>query len=210
MMFIRLFRYRSRNRPDLVARLNKRLRDVDLVHESDLIQAAGRSVEAAIQSIQAAQAAGDDGDGDNGDNDVATLRAAHDALQSVGPFPLQMGRSKLQEFLSGSDPFAFEHGLSGEGMPLVIELLGADYIQWATSGAKSDSMLRTKDPFVRVAEALYPLYVRERDSTRALLAKRDELLAKLLELQREHASEGEIFWPDCNSSLRFSAGHVEG
>ena len=34
--------------------------------------------------------------------------------------------------------------------------------------------------------------------------------SKLLELQREHASEGEIFWPDCNSSLRFSAGHVEG
>ena len=42
----------------------------------------------------------------------------------------------------------------------------------------------------------------------ALLSERDKLLAKLLALQREHTSE--TFYPDANSCLRLSAGHVEG
>jgi hypothetical protein len=47
-----------------------------------------------------------------------------------------------------------------------------------------------------------------RDHTKALISERDELLAKLLEHQRAHSNEP--FYPDCNGSLRISAGHCEG
>eukprot|EP00548_Thalassiothrix_antarctica_P006868 CAMPEP_0194143502 /NCGR_PEP_ID=MMETSP0152-20130528/12674_1 /TAXON_ID=1049557 /ORGANISM="Thalassiothrix antarctica, Strain L6-D1" /LENGTH=736 /DNA_ID=CAMNT_0038842953 /DNA_START=69 /DNA_END=2279 /DNA_ORIENTATION=- len=67
-----------------------------------------------------------------------------------------------------------------------------------------------QDPFVQCADVLWETYKNERDTSKALLSERDELLAKLLELQRKHASEGETFYPDCNGSLRISAGHVEG
>ena len=66
-----------------------------------------------------------------------------------------------------------------------------------------------EDPFVKTAQSLYAIYVRVRDANKALLSERDELLARLLELQRAQESS-EVFYPDCNGSLRFSAGHVEG
>ena len=60
-----------------------------------------------------------------------------------------------------------------------------------------------------VAAALYPAYVSERDATKALLSERDQLIAALLEVQQQHATE-EAFYPDANGCLRLSAGHVEG
>ena len=63
---------------------------------------------------------------------------------------------------------------------------------------------------VRVAAALYGAYREDRDASKALLATRDKLLAKLLELQQAHAADGEAFYPDANGCLRLSAGHVEG
>lgn len=65
-----------------------------------------------------------------------------------------------------------------------------------------------QDFFVRVAAAAYPQYVAGRDQQKALLSERDALLATLLELQRR--SSVEQFYPDANSTLRLSAGHVEG
>lgn len=62
---------------------------------------------------------------------------------------------------------------------------------------------------VRVSAALYPTYVSDRDATKALLSERDQLIAKLLEIQQAH-SAGEAFYPDANGCLRLSAGHVEG
>ena len=58
--------------------------------------------------------------------------------------------------------------------------------------------------------ALYGAYREDRDASKALLATRDKLLAKLLEVQQAHAAEGEAFYPDANGCLRLSAGHVEG
>ena len=66
------------------------------------------------------------------------------------------------------------------------------------------------EPCVRAAAAIYPAYCSDRDATKALLSERDQLIAKLLELQERHAAEGEVFYPDANGCLRLSAGHVEG
>eukprot|EP00928_Gymnodinium_smaydae_P064302 TRINITY_DN4767_c0_g5_i1.p1 TRINITY_DN4767_c0_g5~~TRINITY_DN4767_c0_g5_i1.p1 ORF type:complete len:717 (+),score=99.52 TRINITY_DN4767_c0_g5_i1:53-2152(+) len=66
------------------------------------------------------------------------------------------------------------------------------------------------DPFVRVAECLYSDYISIRDTEKGLLSQRDQLLAQLLELQKAHSSKDEVFYPDANSTLRLSAGHVEG
>jgi len=66
------------------------------------------------------------------------------------------------------------------------------------------------DVTLHVAAALYPAYTGARDTTRALLAERDQHLAALLELQRAHAPVEEVFYPDANGCLRLSAGHVEG
>lgn len=64
------------------------------------------------------------------------------------------------------------------------------------------------DAFVRSAAILWNEYEKERDSSKALLSERDALFAELLELQRQKT--GETIYPDCNGSLRISAGHVEG
>ena len=64
------------------------------------------------------------------------------------------------------------------------------------------------DSFVRVAKMLYPRFSQLRDLTKSLLSERDLLQSSLLELQRLHSSE--TFYPDANSTLRISAGHVEG
>ena len=64
---------------------------------------------------------------------------------------------------------------------------------------------------MQAAKATYAAYVTERDQSKALLSERDQLLAKLLELQKAAApAGGEAFYPDANSCLRLSAGHVEG
>ena len=64
------------------------------------------------------------------------------------------------------------------------------------------------DPLLAAAaHGTQPL--RGADETKALLSERDQLLARLLELQQEHAT-GESFYPDANGCLRLGAGHVEG
>jgi len=65
-----------------------------------------------------------------------------------------------------------------------------------------------QDPFVQCAALLWDVYKQERDTSKALLSERDALFAELLELQRKHSNE--VLYPDCNGSLRISAGHVEG
>lgn len=66
-----------------------------------------------------------------------------------------------------------------------------------------------KDPFVQCAAALWKIYERERDADKAALSERDVLLARLLDAQRT-VGGSEVFYPDCNGSLRLSAGYVEG
>jgi hypothetical protein len=77
----------------------------------------------------------------------------------------------------------------------------------ASNDDETASVLRD-DPFVKCAAALWDTYKRDRDASKALFSERDALFAQLLELQRKVS--GEVIYPDCNGSLRISAGHVEG
>ncbi|CAE7199867.1 dpp11 [Symbiodinium necroappetens] len=80
---------------------------------------------------------------------------------------------------------------------------------FAEDGAAKDRKALLEDPFVKCAGSLWEAYASNRDRSKALLSERDALFAKLLELQRKH-SDGEVMYPDCNGSLRISAGFVEG
>ena len=53
---------------------------------------------------------------------------------------------------------------------------------------------------VRVAAALHGAYREDRDASKALLATRDKLLAKLLEVQQAHAADGRVL-PRCERLL---------
>lgn len=86
--------------------------------------------------------------------------------------------------------------------------MDGDSIQRLINDDKECNILAKEDPFVQCAAVLWESYKTERDHSKALLSERDALFADLLVLQRQHSDE--VFYPDCNGSLRFSAGHVEG
>ena len=58
--------------------------------------------------------------------------------------------------------------------------------------------------------------VSEREAAKAEFSERDRLLGRLLTIQEEQQQKqgeeasSEPFYPDANSCLRLSAGHVEG
>lgn len=81
----------------------------------------------------------------------------------------------------------------------------ADDVAALLDGSKKPD---AKDPFIHLAEAVYPQYKENRDKTKELLSERDKLLAKMTEIQKLNSNE--TFYPDANSTLRLSAGHVEG
>lgn len=87
-----------------------------------------------------------------------------------------------------------------------IAALGSEELEAALTGGGDDEL--TQEPAYAAASQAYTSYVAHRDRTRALLSERDQLLAKLLELQAKHSDE--TFYPDANGCLRLSAGHVEG
>lgn len=67
------------------------------------------------------------------------------------------------------------------------------------SASELEGVLRGEAPppddvGVATAATLYPAYVSDRDSTKALLSERDQLLAKLLECQKAMGTEA--FYPD--------------
>ena len=71
-----------------------------------------------------------------------------------------------------------------------------------------DAAVIRNDPFCIAASEICSAYTTDRDETKALCSERDSLFTKLLVYQR--ANSEETFYPDCNGSLRISAGHVEG
>lgn len=154
--------YRERNLPFLFKRLGKRLGDVHVPHEADLVgDAVGKLAGAAgLDGLhgKVSEVLGDD---------VAGVVAA----------------SKLKE-------------MDGDRLRKAVE----------EGGEECDAL--KSDPFVRCAAILWEAYEGERDRTKALLSERDALFAELLHLHREHSNE--VIYPDCNGSLRISAGHVEG
>ena len=95
--------------------------------------------------------------------------------------------------------------LDGEGLQALVLQTSKDN----DVVTDNDETTILKDPFVQCASVLYESYKTERDVSKALISERDALFATLLEYQRK-LSEEEVFYPDCNGSLRISAGFVEG
>ena len=171
--------YRKRNLPFLAKRLTKRLRDIHLPHEAELVVDCANLLEKlktsttddqelskCLESIQETIL---------GDSETAKNAVVGDAASS-------------QLLSMTSDP----------GIDLLSDIFVVE------TSASEDWL---EDPFVKVAACLWAVYKRDRDSSKALLSERVSLLAKLLEYQQENTDED--CYPDCNSSLRISAGFVE-
>jgi len=105
------------------------------------------------------------------------------------------------EHLAGLDQLA--SNLEAGDLP-PIAALSPEALQAILSGTSPPP----DDAAMRASEALYSIHCSQRDATKALLAERDQLIAKLLEMQKALGTEA--FYPDANGCLRLSAGHVEG
>jgi len=132
-------------------------------------------------------------------HEVALVRDAIETLS--GTDELDALRTEVKDILGGGDD-----GVEAIVMASNLRALNTDSLQTLVSSSMSSKLL--KDPFVQCAAALWKTYESERDNSKALLSERDALFAKLLDLQRTYSDE--VIYPDCNGSLRISAGHVEG
>ena len=116
------------------------------------------------------------------------------------------GASEFDELAGFADIIGDDIGASVASSHKVL----STFLDKAMAGDVDAIETVKKDRFVKAAESIYDVYVRNRDKERALISERDELFAKLIELQRAHAGEDVVFYPDCNGTLRISAGHVSG
>jgi hypothetical protein len=189
--------YRERNIPFLVKRLAKRLTDLHPPHEAALIRRAADAVESLNEEKLDAPLLSAE--------TLAALRACADALDR----PNQGAGAGAGAGAGSEGSSAGSGGKVGGG---IASLTAADLTSLIAGGGGGLSGLSGEDgssaashPFgweaaYRAAEELYPAYAKDRDATKALLSERDQLLAKLLRLQEEHAT-GEAFYPDANVSL---------
>ena len=214
--------YRKRNLPFLIKRLSKRLKDVYLPHEAALIedcsilfhQLAAKSTSNELLKDDELFAKCCTSVIDTtilGDRDIAKNSVMND------------NDSLYSNLLSAVQSFNKNDGTTSEddNDDDPIEMLltsvftdnnddGSDDTKSAT---KKQSSLASEtvwfnDPFVKVAAAVFDVYRRDRDTSKVLLSERDTLLAQLLEYQQK-ASTANDNYPDCNGSLRLSAGYVE-
>lgn len=86
--------------------------------------------------------------------------------------------------------------------------MDCDTLQNLLQRSDDDNSTILEDPFLQCAAVLWKTYEADRDISKALISERDALFAQLLELQRKFSDE--VIYPDCNGSLRISAGHVQG
>ena len=179
--------YRERNLPFLLQRLNKRVEEIHEPFECALICDALANASRMATGLES-----------SGDKASASaLRAAFElfGVAGEGEEGASVDFESVRELTRSS------------------KLVGAskDKLSAALSASEGKAGLGDEwsgDVFVSAAGALYATYAAARDARKALMSERDEVLAELLQLQRAQSSEA--FWPDCNGSLRLSAGHVEG
>lgn len=159
--------YRKRNLPFLFKRLAKRIGDIHVPHEVELI---GDAIEQLSYT----------------DSLSSDLKDSHSQIVNFLTIDGTLSGSKLKDFNNDSFQSLFEEDKDNTCERLL------------------------DDPFVRCAAVLWNAYETERDRSKALLSERDALFAKLLDLQRKYSNDDEVIYPDCNGSLRVSAGNVEG
>lgn len=133
-------------------------------------------------------------------HEVALVKDAVHTLS--GTDDLDVLRAQMRDILGEDDGF--------EAIVTASKLreMDGDSLQTLVANGDDKPSPLLEDPFVRCAAVLWKTYETKRDASKALLSERDALFAKLLDLQRKYSDE--VIYPDCNGSLRISAGHVEG
>ena len=190
--------FRDRNLPFLVKRLHKRLVDMHPPHEAALIRRAIAVASRGLAKSDATAAV----------PPLGTLQLSH--LEALSAVAEDLQQYAVDMPVGGGGGGGGGGGVAG-GRALSIESLSASDLRHLLSPDEScrSPHALVNDPTYAVAAALYPAYRADRDDRKRKFAERDHLLAKLLELQEEHAKE-EVFYPDANGCLRLSAGNVEG
>jgi len=197
--------YRDRNLPFLLDRLGKRLSDVHVPHEVDLM----KGVLKTLQDVSE----GSCGSNNNNDNDGVVKGEWNDIHQQISHI------FGIDNVANKADYPSFETFVNLSNLrSLNSDSLKSLLLSTATTDDDDDSDTEwlKDDPFVQCANILFETYKADRDKTKALLSERDALLANLLDCRREFEEKegGEdtktMFHPDCNGSLRISAGYVEG
>ena len=174
--------YRQRNLPFLAKRLTKRLRDVHLPHEAELVSDCA----SLVMKLKASSVVDDE------------LSQCLDSISETILQNCETAKDAVVGETASSKLLAMSKDPSVDALSEIF----------ADGDESSSAEAWLEDPFVKVAACLWPVYKRDRDSSKSLLSERDALLAKLLEYQQQ--STDEDCYPDCNGSLRISAGFVEG
>jgi hypothetical protein len=173
--------YRKRNLPFLAKRLTKRLRDIHLPHEAELV---GECV-ALLDKLKPS----------SDDDDVLKK-----CLESIQNETILKDGETAKTAVAGETTSSKLLSMSSDPS---VDFLSEIFVD----DDERDAQTWLEDPFVKVAASLWEAYKRDRDSSKSLISERDSLLAKLLEYQQQ--SSDEDCYPDCNGSLRISAGFVQ-
>lgn len=72
----------------------------------------------------------------------------------------------------------------------------------------ADELLNLNDPFIQLAQKLYPQYKNLRETRQARKGKLDEMHSRLVDVKKQFMATE--FIPDANSTLRFTYGHIKG
>jgi len=222
--------YRKRNLPFLRARLTKRLKDMYIPHESALIEDCSVVLNNQFVALQKEADTTTTTILNNDDVDVdvddelftkccklmkeTTILANRDTARnsvlmrdSDSDSPSSSSKLLLTVKNSNDD--------SDEDEDPIEKLLSNVFRDDDNEGEEGNWL---NDPFVKVAATIWDVYKHDRDTTKALLSERDKLFAQLLEFQQQQSQKDDDgddggdddYYPDCNGSLRISAGYVEG
>ncbi len=100
------------------------------------------------------------------------------------------------------DPVVFNDALFADS-PVANEQQVTAMMGWSP-----EQVGQSTDPFIRLAMAIYPEYLRLRDLDKEREGRLNALYGRLVEIKQQ--LPGETFVPDANSTLRMTFGRIEG
>ena len=128
-------------------------------------------------------------------NELLRRAAALPEDQRITPLDDSVGRTekKREDFLSTA--FSSSHLAESEQLEKYFQL-------------STDKLQDLSDPFIQLAVALYPEYLKQREREKARRGALDPLLARLLDIKQQYLDQN--FIPDANRTLRMTYGHISG
>ncbi|MGD9346593.1 MAG: S46 family peptidase [Candidatus Aminicenantes bacterium] len=86
--------------------------------------------------------------------------------------------------------------------------LNGEHFLRETFTKSTNELKNTNDPFLRLAEDLYPTYLLQRETSKARKGLYDQLYAQLLDVKQAYLKKD--FIPDANRTLRLTYGRIRG